>query len=140
MLHSSDFAVVLEGKSEGVILNIYMRFIEFICIYVLVMVACLSIIAKNKIANPPQELSLPFKGSGKLKTREEVAAFIGSGQADWTWFKFPQIDPLSHTRLSSKNGSSWTLALRNDNILCKSPPHRRHKVTIKILFVNICTF
>lgn len=50
------------------------------------------------IANPPEELSLPFKGSGSLKTREEVATFIGSGRDDLTWFKFCNGDfmALSH--------------------------------------------
>ncbi|KAK9056305.1 hypothetical protein SSX86_027395 [Deinandra increscens subsp. villosa] len=42
----------------------------------------------KKIANPPQELSLPFKGRGNLKTREEVAALISSGRADLTRYMF----------------------------------------------------
>ncbi|XP_076885398.1 stem-specific protein TSJT1-like [Bidens hawaiensis] len=52
----------------------------------------------EKIANPPQELSLPFKGSGNLKTREEVAALIGSGRSDLTMYKFCHGDfmALSH--------------------------------------------
>ncbi|XP_076948832.1 stem-specific protein TSJT1-like [Bidens hawaiensis] len=36
----------------------------------------------EKTANPPKELSLPFKGSGNLKTREEAAALIGSVRFD----------------------------------------------------------
>ncbi|KAK9050113.1 hypothetical protein SSX86_030916 [Deinandra increscens subsp. villosa] len=42
----------------------------------------------KKIANPPKELSLPFKGSRNLKTREEVAALISSGWADLTRYMF----------------------------------------------------
>ncbi|MFS7933039.1 hypothetical protein Hanom_Chr04g00375051 [Helianthus anomalus] len=53
---------------------------------------------ENKIANPPEELSLPFKGSENLKTKEEVAALIGSGRTDLTRYMFCNGDfmALSH--------------------------------------------
>nr|GEU95634.1 stem-specific protein TSJT1 [Tanacetum cinerariifolium] len=52
----------------------------------------------STISNPPQELSLPFKGSGSLRTSEEVAGFFESGRVDSTWYKFPNGDfmALSH--------------------------------------------
>ncbi|KAI7739343.1 hypothetical protein M8C21_030428 [Ambrosia artemisiifolia] len=53
---------------------------------------------ENKIANPPEELSLPFKGSGNLKIREQIAALVSSGRADLTRFAFSNGDfmALSH--------------------------------------------
>ncbi|PWA97869.1 nucleophile aminohydrolase [Artemisia annua] len=52
----------------------------------------------STIANPPQELSLPFKGSGSLRTKEEVAGFFELGRVDSTWYKFSNGDfiALSH--------------------------------------------
>nr|GEU95633.1 stem-specific protein TSJT1-like [Tanacetum cinerariifolium] len=52
----------------------------------------------STISNPPQELSLPFKGTGSLRTSEEVAGFFESGRVDSTWYKFPNGDfmALSH--------------------------------------------
>lgn len=47
------------------------------------------------IGNPPQELSLPFKGNGNLKTREEIAAVFELDRIDSTWFKFCNGDIMA---------------------------------------------
>ncbi|KAF5811929.1 putative nucleophile aminohydrolase [Helianthus annuus] len=72
---------------------------------------------ENKIANPPEELSLPFKGSRNLKTKEEVAALIGSGQADLTRYMFCNGDfmALSH---QDEHATCPRSSVVKDDIFC----------------------
>nr|XP_043618762.1 stem-specific protein TSJT1-like [Erigeron canadensis] len=68
------------------------------------------------IANPPVELSLPFKGSGDLKTREEIASIFGLDQPDSTWYKFCNGDFMALSNQDEYATCPRSVVI--DNIFC----------------------